>query len=1159
MDYGYVGGEGYGPPDNYISTNDVYDSANRTVNYSPAFRVFNIGPTEAEYQELGGILADGGESYGVSTVQFDNYEELLWTGNQGGRVTSYYGGSMEKYTSFQVHANDIVRQIGTTDTGVLALTQTSLSHRHRRGNLKFTHRSAHMTEMICMLQLSPSRIVMGGFQHDIIDFDVPTVTEKSMSNAGTNGCTVLRKNCRYLFAGEPYGTITLRDLTTLEVQHTIKTHSGSLSDFDVQGNYLVSCGFSDRQGILSMDRFLMVFDLRMLRLVSPIPILIDAQMLRFLPSQYSRVAITSMQGEMQLVETVELSSPRICLYQLNTTGSSLTFDISSTSQAIAFGNDNGHINMICSVHAPEPQFNAFSRQTELAEPVDDLPSTEEINTEEASSYSFSSTSLPGQDLEESYQSETAISDIYKQFANGSLPNVDYQNKSTDFNLQQSPKRPQLPYCENAQASGSSGNEHIQPVSTETNGMKIIPKRYRKVEVKYSKLGAQDFDFELHNQTCFAGLEATLPNSYCNPMLQVLYFIKPLRRKILQHSCSKEFCLSCELSFLFNMLDKSAASSPCQASNFLRSFRKVHEAAALGLIVTDRAVNVNLTSLIQNWNRFIIHQMHYEILDSWKNGRLNKQTNAFAMEYFLALNQSRLINPNLSWDSREINYAEIFKSLDVNNGQTSLHNIGSNETEKSRINEDTDISNLFGTRQRCVNRCLKCNEEKPKRNILMVCNLVYPIGTKDNEYLTFAQILKSSLCPEKTLPTFCEKCKKFTPTKQSIKITSLPKILSLNCGLSNEKEIEFLKWQLSRIVNASNINSTQFTTTKPCRYGVNCNRADCHFSHPFRNSPSSSNNGFGATCETKQKSWFPLGFSMDVDINGNLAIRSEIRSSKISESQASNSSTVGFREELNLTDPVISNDTHRDYRLSAAICQIDDGNHKNLVALINVPKSYHEMKLGNCDDTNNQWYLFNDFSISPVSCQESVWYTLDWKVPCVLIYSSLEVLEVDEEKENRYFNPFLQELLNPVHQIPLHHTIHTFKRLSAHEMPKPGDLVAMDAEFVTLNAEENELRPDGTTMTIKPCHMSVARISCIRGQGPDEGIPFIDDYISTREQVVDYLTEFSGIQPGDLDANFSNKRLTTLKNSYQKLKYLVDSGVIFVGHGLKNDFRNKNPI
>lgn len=105
--------------------------------------------------------------------------------------------------------------------------------------------------------------------------------------------------------------------------------------------------------------------------------------------------------------------------------------------------------------------------------------------------------------------------------------------------------------------------------------------------------------------------------------------------------------------------------------------------------------------------------------------------------------------------------------------------------------------------------------------------------------------------------------------------------------------------------------------------------------------------------------------------------------------------------------------------------------------------------------------------------------------------------------------------------------------------------------------EIEMNSDGERETIRPIVYALARASVVRGQGEDEGLPFVDDYITIKEPIVDYLTSYSGITQADLDPRSSQHSLVSLKLVYKKMWILLNLGCKFLGHGLKQDFRVLN--
>ncbi|KAG8452456.1 hypothetical protein GDO86_004299 [Hymenochirus boettgeri] len=1029
---------------------------------------------EGMYSELHTAVSEVGVP--VSAVHFDLHEEMLWVGNHRGHATSFFSPALDRYSSFQVHPNNDIRQIQTLENGVIFLTKNNLKYMTRGGLIIFDYLMDENIDCHSLLLTDSSTLLLGGMQNHVIQMDLNTVQETQKFTVEVPGITIMRQSNRFFFCGHTSGKLSLRDLRTFKTEHEFDAYSGSLSDFDVHGNLVVTCGFSSRMNVLACDRFLKVYDLRMMRAITPLQVHVDPLFLRFIPTYTSRLAIISQRGQCQFCEPTGLASPADIIHVSTVSQVIMSFDVSSSKQVLAFGDSDGCTHLWSDT--PDATFNTYSRDTEFALPcmVDNLPHLDWI--QDLMPLSLIPMPLTSEPLLSDWPSTNSIPAPRR--APPVDPDILRNMKQVGF-IGYSPNprtklRNQVPYqLENESDVFSQVPE--SPIGREEEPhLYMVAKKYRKVTIKYSKLGLEDFDFKHYNKTLFAGLEPHIPNAYCNCMIQVVYLMEPVRCLVQNHLCQKEFCLSCELGFLFHMLDLSRGD-PCQASNFLRAFRTIPEAAALGLILADSdeaTGKVNLGRLIQSWCRFLLTQLHQE--------------------------------------TQELEGPQAYR--------------GSSSSFSS--SGGSVIGQLFGCEVENCSMC-RCGKETVRLSTTLLFTLSYPEKNstdKTPQDFEFVEVLRRSICLEQNTQAWCENCEKYQPTVQTRNIRCLPDVLVINCEVNSTKEAEFWRAQaefaFKKALQKAELNFCSASTTEK-KYG----------DWDDLNNSETPQTPFIPSVEELRNVWVPCSLKMKLSKRKGLEV-------------------------LNCMDneePVHSEDdkdeTTNVYDLMATVVHIlDPRTGGSLVAHIKVGETYHQRKEG---VTHQQWYLFNDFLIEPVDKYEAVQFDMTWKVPAILFYTKRNL--------NSKFNLTIK---NPIEASVLlaeaslarkQRKCHaTFIPLQLNEMPQTAELVGLDAEFVTLNQEEAELRSDGTKSTIKPSQMSVARITCVRGQGPHEGVPFIDDYISTQEQVVDYLTQYSGIKPGDLDAKISSKHLTTLKSTYLKLRFLIDVGVKFVGHGLQKDFR-----
>nr|ODO00889.1 PAB-dependent poly(A)-specific ribonuclease subunit PAN2 [Cryptococcus depauperatus CBS 7855] len=1023
------------------------------MNYNPLY-LLSIPPTPLDAKPY------------PTALSVDPFSNVLWVGSSSGLVSALCSPlALTRNVQFPAHGyksagafgqqgSAAVRELRVTDRDVWTLTEGGVGGRRRGGMTKWT-----VSDPIRSLRtMSPNptnshELLAGGTGSLLL---ANTARGEVIRRIDHNTAVIkLAPLHRTVLAAGLSGQITVLDPRTgfkaAQNVNPAQAHTGGLSGADVQGNIIATWGWTHMQGHPLPDPLIRLYDVRALRPLPPISFPSGPAFVLLHPSSSSHIVVSSQQGMLQNID-MSLGPSATVFQQLDVATYVTSMTLSNRGDYLAAGDADGKLHL-CTTHEigenavlddsgniDLPPFNGYDgTKPEWPDPTNPPA---QINWQDTTPLNL--IGMP-------YYTEPLLSQIPNScYAHSSSPlynppvpipqNVLGSMKMVDFvGYAPNPKefkgkryvRKANPSAE-ARIKGRRRDEprfrseklqeeDEQEEEDETTGDGKVPKYYRKVEIKYSKFGIEDFDFEFYNRTEYSGLETDILNSYTNCLLQALHYTMPIRKVATAHicvDCKKEHCLLCEAGFLFRMLG-DARGRNCQASNFSRAFSATSQGKpyALGLMddTTNPSSSPSYSSLIQNFNRWLLSTFSTESAINDRNFDILRPTNMLESDQDCVTALGELVVQD----------------------------------------RPSAIDQLLGVHTQTANTCKNCGHTTLRDTVLHTVDLVYP--KKLDLQLTFADLLHYSIVRDSFTKTVCSSCKCFAPleTKRQLQ-AELPPILSVNTSSAGD----ILAWWGDQPSRRKDENKTFFPDKMVVREGI-------------------------------------------------------------------------------------------EYEVRAMVVQIQDtpDTPTHLVSFAKMPEK----------DANGQdkWVLFNDFLVRPVPSSEVFSFNDSWKTPSIVILERTDSLQLLDLQ--RLPKELDSEVLFKDHCISWKRKKNMIKHkvLAKNEMPHQGMLVAIDAEFVALQQEEMEFRSDGTKSILRPSHMSLARVSVLRGEGENEGKPFIDDYIMTNVEVVDYLTEFSGIKPGDLDPNTSPHTLVLLKVAYKKLRLLVDLGCIFVGHGLSKDFRTIN--
>ena len=1123
----------------------------------------------------------------VSCFAYDNSRELLYAGYDSGHITSFCLENMDmsRYSSFRA-ADDVISHILPHTEGIFVVSPTHINF-HSSGGVKLmslaasddipTQSDSMFTcaaltrssgQVMVMESMAETHIIAGTSSstaslYDLMSPRQPVLTYDVQSPPSVMASS---ESGHFLGVGSVDGRVRLLDgrLRARRVERSLDAHTGNVLSmhFDDDDMTLTTCGLMGRAinpydprspKTYGPDHVVRMFDLRMMCQLSPLPAQVPS------PFYLSQVAQDPQQSEAPKKRYVVVSSDgdiqtctggddasldgqyanpsnEIAGLTAAAVSSSGDFLVVASGEEIihfrrAFAGD-GRAERVVNHHSIAVEHPGMGGGTPGAVPLPlatgSLGSIFMLTDGQVSSSAFKGCGGLRNRTLNTYSS-AKLSDTF-------LESVTYMPGSFIGTA----KRPKdvLPNSmlfgdakrstENKTYIIADPRKRHLVVNDDVEEDPEIPMHYRRVISHRGKQRMNQFDYKSLNSENMVGLENSLHNSrFMNATLQIMFLLPEVCAMSLSSQLSeyhhRKRTVWCELGFLTQNI---IAIQDCSNKypliprialpvNFERTFKLIPEAVALNLFdlkdVTGSGggkdskgmSSAAIQNRIQTFSKFLLQHLQQEEDAEMK-------------------------------DNRAKGVIDNVFGFTVTTKKTYVHSDTQEVTTGTRL---LGLEILY--KENAAPKAVRTIEGKPVRP-------------------PFASVLLDSVKKETSVRGWCAASSSYEPVEQTrsfdAKAGSLPKVLMLSCGDTvrdvTKGTLESVKvvadnqhktyWSQQNIIGGSWLPIDIEILTVRLEEG----KLDEVIISELMSSP-------------KAESDVPTGGKTDEGRASTAAAQWVICGGGGGGGGAGTDvgriSSRPYSEELESDSkyPPSAVVTVSRYRLFSVISQIVSNRRDWSHALVHT-RTLEPIASDGSDDNNERWTLFNDFQVR--SCSESEVTTFGaYRHPCLLYFARQDyrVQSVMGTPEQRAEGCTPVKIPDSVLKLP---SLSAHVSLSSNMLKtQAGDLLAFDAEFVSVEVERSELSSSGHRVVSDEGRQVLARISLLS----EDGKVILDDYILPSEPIVDYVTRFSGLTAEDLDPQRSKHAVVDSRTAYLKLRYLLDKGCIFVGHGLQKDFETAN--